>query len=276
MTTAAPGQGAGGERNWEGRRASGISGTGILRALGLLAKGCFTRDILRAPFQALLKHILLPAGVVWFFTFLHTDATAQGGWSMLAIAGAIWLLFANSVRQGGMMLWHERWLLRDGRIPAGLLLTAAALVPIALFGLHVSLIHLALRARAVPQDGTPIEVVLAGGIAAGTGLGAGILAARLSGLRPNFTSALPKLLLASLILTPVFYRLSSLEGLGQAWCMANPLCAATELARAGISLEPEPLPRHAKTIACGLSAAILCWGLFTLRLPATAFAEEHD
>jgi ABC-type polysaccharide/polyol phosphate export permease len=244
--------------------------------LGLLAKGGFARDILQAPFQALLKHILLPAGVVWFFTFLHTDATARGGWPMLAIAGAIWLLFANSLRQGGMTLWHERWLLRDARIPAGLLLTAAALVPIGLFGVHVALIQLVLRASAVPQDAAPVEVVLAGGIAAATGLGAGILAARLAGLRPNFASALPQLLLVSLILTPVFYRVSSLDGLGQAWCMANPLCAATELARAGISLERESLPRHAEIIACGLSAAILCWGLFTLRLPSTSFAEEHD
>jgi ABC-type polysaccharide/polyol phosphate export permease len=249
---------------------------GILRALGLLAKGCFTRDILQAPFRALVKHILLPAGVVCFFAFLHTDATARGGWPMLAIAGAVWLLFANSVRQGGMSLWHERWLLRDARIPAGLLLTAAALVPIGLFGVHVSLIHLALRASAVPQDATPVAVVLAGGIAAATGLGAGILAARLAGLRPNFASVLPQLLLASLILTPVFYRLSSLDGFGEAWCIANPLCAATELARAGISLEPEPLPRHATIVACGLSAAILCWGLLTLRLPSTSFAEAHD
>lgn len=276
MTTAAAGQGAGGERNWEGQSATGISRTGTLHALGLLAKGCFIREILRAPFQALWKDILLPAGVVCFFTFLHTDATARGGWPMLAIAGAIWLFFANSVRQGGMMLWHERWLLRDGKIPAGLLLTAAALVPITLFGVHVSLIRLALQVRALPQDGRPVEVLLAGGIAAATGLGAGILAARLSGLRPKFASALPKLLLVSLILTPVFYRLSSLESFGQVWCMVNPLCAATELARAGISLEPEPLPRHAKTIACGLSVAILCWGLLTLRLPPTTFAGEHD
>jgi ABC-type polysaccharide/polyol phosphate export permease len=195
---------------------------------------------------------------------------------MLAIAGAIWLLFSNSVRQGGMVLWHERWLVRDRRVPAGLLLPAAAVVPIALFGVHVSLIRLALRIGSGRQDGSLSEIVLAGGIAATTGLGAGILAANLSRLRPKFASALPKLLLVSLILTPVFYRLSSLDGLGQAWCMANPLCAATELARAGIFLAEGPPPHHAQMIACSLSAAILCWGLFTLRLPSTAFTEDHE
>jgi ABC-type polysaccharide/polyol phosphate export permease len=276
MSTAAPGQGAVEEQNWKGDSAIAISWPGILRTLGLLAKGCFSRYIFRAPLKAFLRDLLLPAGGVWFLTFLHTDATVRGGWPMLAIAGAIWLLFSNSVSQGGMMLWDERWLLRDGRIPAGLLLTAAALVPVALFGVHVALIQVALRTGAIRQDGTPIEIVLAGGIAAATGLGVGILAARLSGLRPKFASALPTLLLASLILTPVFYRLSSLDGFGQAWCLANPLCAATELARAGIFLSEEPPPRRAQIIACCLSTAILCWGLFTLRLPSTAFAEEHD
>jgi ABC-type polysaccharide/polyol phosphate export permease len=243
---------------------------------GLLAKGGFSRTVFRGPVKALFKEILLPAGAVWFLAFLHTDATARGGWPMLAIGGAVWLLFANSVRQGGMTLWYEGWLLRDGRVPAGLLLTAAALVPVALFAVHILLIQLALWARAVPQDGTASEVLLAGGIAAATGLGAGILAARLSAFRPSFASALPKLLLASLILTPVLYRLSSLDGLGQAWCMVNPLCAATELARAGISLDAEPVPRYAKTTACAFSAAILCWGLFTLRQGSTAFAEDHE
>jgi ABC-type polysaccharide/polyol phosphate export permease len=276
MTTGAPGQGAAGEQNWGVGSASRISWTGALGALGLLAKGCFSGYILRAPLKAFFRDLLLPAGGVWFFTFLHTDATARGGWPMLAIAGAVWLLFSNSVTHGGMMLWHERWLVRDGRIPAGLLLTAAALVPIALFWVHVSLIQLALRTVSVRPDGSPIEIVLAGGIAAATGLGAGILAARLSRLRPNFARAVPKLLLASLVLTPVFYRLASLNGLGQAWCLANPLCAATELARAGVFLAEDPPPHHAQIIASCLSAAILCWGLFTLHPPATAFTEEHD
>ena len=259
----------------ESETASVISPTETLLALGLLTKGSFSKDILRAPFHAFGKHILLPIGVVCFATFLHIDATARGGWPMLAIAGAVWLLFANSVSYGGMTLWHERWLLRHPSIPAGLLLTAAALVPIGLFGVHLSLIHLALRASTFPRDGTPVEIAFAGAIALAAGLGAGILSARLSGLRPYFAFALPKLLLASLILTPVFYRLSSLDGLGQAWSMANPLCAATELARAGISLGTEGLPRHTKIIACALSGAILCWGFFTLRVPSTSFAEEN-
>jgi ABC-type polysaccharide/polyol phosphate export permease len=276
MTTAAPGQGTGGEQSWEGGSTSARSWTGMLRAFGLLAKGGVSEYILRVPLKAFLRDLLLPAGGVWFFTFLHTDATARSGWPMLAIAGATWLLFSNSVTQGGMMLWHERWLLRDGRIPAGLLLTAAALVPVALFGVHVALIQVALWTGSIRQDGNPIKIALAGGIAVATGLGAGILAARLTGLRPKFASALPPLLLASLILTPVLYRLSSLRGLGQAWCLVNPLCSATELARAGIFLAEERLPRQAIIIACCLSTAILCWGVFTLRLPSTAFAAEHD
>src|SRR5262249_19825532 len=142
MNTGARGKEAGGERTWEGGYASRISATGMLRAWGLLAKGCLITVVLRRPFEALFQHILLPAVVVCFFSFPHTDATARGGWPMLAIAGAIWLLFANSVWQGGMTLWHERWLLGDGRISPGLLLTAAALIPISLFGLHVFLIQL--------------------------------------------------------------------------------------------------------------------------------------
>ena len=173
------------------------------------------------------------------------------------------------------MLWHERWLLREAVIPAWLLLAAAALVPIGLFAVHLSLIHLALLASSFPRGGAPVETLVAGGIAATSGLGVGILAARLTGFRPNFAFVLPKLLLASLVLTPVFYRLSALDGLKGAWCLANPLCVATELARAGISFQAEALPRYAISVACALSGAILCWGLFTLRAPSTSFAEEH-
>lgn len=273
MTTAVAGQRGSGNGPVLGLGARGVRG---LRAFGLLAKGSAAREFRGGPFRALLKHIVLPAGVVCFFTFLHTDVTVRGGWPMLAVAGAIWLLFANSVSHGGMMLWHERWLLRDGKVPAPVLLASAALLPVALFGIHISLVYLALRIHPIPQGGTLAELVLPGGIAVATGLGLGILAARLSGFRPNFVSVLPKLLLASLILTPVFYRLSSLDGVGQAWCTVNPLCAATELARASLSLERPPLPRHATIIACSVSVSILCWGLLTMWLPSTAFASEHE
>jgi len=194
---------------------------------------------------------------------------------MLAVAGAVWLLFANSVNCGGMALWHERWLLRQAVIPAWLLLAAAALVPIGLFAVHLSLVHLALMASSLPRGGDPVETLGAGGIAAASGLGAGILAARLTEFRPNFACTLPKLLLASLVLTPVFYRLSALDGLKDAWCLANPLCVATELGRAGISSQTEALPRYAISMACASSGAILCWGLFTLRVPSAWFAQEH-
>lgn len=245
--------------------ASVMSPTATLLALGLLLKGCLRREILGAPIHAFWKHILLPTAVVCFVSFLDTDAQAHGGWPMLAVAGAVWLLFANSVSYGGMMLWHERWLLRHAGIPAGLLLVAAALVPIGLFGVHLALIHLALLASPFPRGGTPVETVVGAGIAAAAGLGVGILAARVSGFRPDFPSVLPKLLLASLVLTPVFYRLAALDGLKDAWSLTNPLAVATELARAGISFQTEALPRQAIIHACALSGAILCWGLFTLR-----------
>jgi len=251
-----------------------MSPTATLLTLGLLLKGCLRRDIIRAPIHVSFEQILLPAAVVWFVSFLDTGAPADGGWPMLAIAGAVWLLFANSVVYGGMMLWHERWLLRHAGIPAGLLLCAAALVPIGLFGIHLSLIHLALLASPSPRGGTPVQTIVAGGIAAATGLGAGILAARVSKLRPNFVFVLPKLLLASLALTPVFYRLSALDGLEDAWALANPLSVAVELARAGISFQAEALPRYAIPIACALSGAILCWGLATLRVSPISLAEE--
>ena len=86
---------------------------------------------------------------------------------------------------------------------------------------------------------------------------------------------LPKLLLASLVLTPVFYPLSALGGLEDAWCLANPLCVATELGRADILFQAEALPRYAISIACASSGAILCWGLLTLRVRSISFADEH-
>ena len=86
---------------------------------------------------------------------------------------------------------------------------------------------------------------------------------------------LPKLLLASLVLTPVFYPPSALDGLKGAWCLANPLCVATELGRAGMLFQAEPLPRYAVLIACASSGAILCWGLLTLRVRSLSWADEH-
>ena len=87
---------------------------------------------------------------------------------------------------------------------------------------------------------------------------------------------LPKLLLASLVLTPVFYRLSALDGLqGRSGAVANPLSVATELARAGISSQAEALPRNAILSACALSGAILCWALLTLSVPSSSFEDEH-
>jgi len=252
-----------------------MSPTATLLAFGVLGKGCLKRAFFQAPIRALSKHILLPAALLWFISFLASGTAAVDSWPMLAIAGAVWLLFANSVNYGGMVLWHERWLLREAFIPAWLLVAAAELVPITLFAIHLSLIHLALLASSFPQRGATVETLAAGGIAAASGLGAGILAARLTGFRPNFAFLLPKLLLASLVLTPVLYRLSALHGLEGVWAMANPLSVATELGRAGISIQAEALPRYAIPVACALSGAILCWGLLTLRVRSTSFAEEH-
>jgi ABC-type polysaccharide/polyol phosphate export permease len=242
---------------------------------GLLVKGCLRREILSAPLHALWKHIVLPAVVVSYVSFLDAGARLSGGWPMLAVAGAVWLLFANSVNCGGMMLWHERWLLGHRHIPAGLLLAAAEMVPIGLFAVHLSLIHIGLMASPIPRGGTGVETLAAGWIAAAAGLGAGVLAARLTALRPGFVAALPTLLLASLLLTPVFYRLSALDGLKEAWVLANPLAVATELGRAGISFQPEALPGSAALVASIVSGVILCWGLLTLRLPLPSSADEH-
>ena len=246
-----------------------------LPVLRLLIKGCFRRSVRRAPVRALFYQILLPAAGIWFVTFLDTGATPRTAWPTIAIAGTVWLLFANSVNYGGMVLWHERWLVRQAVVPASLLLVAAASVPIGLFGVHLSLVHLALLAGSFPQGGAPVKTLFAGGIAATCGLGTGILASRLTAFRPNFALALPKWLLASLVLTPVLYPLSALDGVKDAWCLANPLCVATELARADISLQSEGLPRHAILLACALSGAILFWGLLTLSVPSPSFANDH-
>jgi ABC-type polysaccharide/polyol phosphate export permease len=248
---------------------------GTLPVLGLLIKGCFGRSIRRAPVRALCYQILLPIAVISFVAFLDTGGPARTSWPTIAIAGTVWLLFANSVNYGGMVLWHERGLLRQSVIPVWLLLAAATLVPVGLFGLHLLLVHVALAASALPRAGAPIETLVAACMAVALGLGAGILAARLTGFRPNFAFTLPKLLLASLVLTPVFYRVSALDGLKDAFCVANPLCAATELARAGISVQAEALPRYATALACALSVAILCWALFTLSAPSPSFADEY-
>src|SRR4051812_23471930 len=104
-----------------------MSPTSTLLAFGLLVKGCLERELLRAPITAFWRHILLPAAVVCFVSLLATGQAAHDGWPMLAVAGAVWLLFANSVNHGGMVLWHERSLLRHAVIPGWLLLTAAAL-----------------------------------------------------------------------------------------------------------------------------------------------------
>ena len=258
-------------------RAVGIarvmSSTPTLLAFGLLTRGSLKREILRAPIAAFWTHLLLPTAVVWFISFIASGTAAVDNWPMLAIAAAVWLLFANSVNCGGMVLWHERWLLRQAVIPPWMLLAAAALVPIGLFAVHLSLIHLALLASSLPRVGAPVATVVAAAIAAASGLGAGVLAARLTEFRPNFVHTLPKLLLASLVLTPVFYPLSALDGLKNAWCLVNPLCVATELARAG-SFHAEALPPYAVSIASLLSGAILFWGLFTLRVPPPSFAQK--
>src|SRR3954453_23608214 len=115
-------------------RADGIarvkSSIPTLWAFGVLTKGALKREILRAPIAAFWKHLLLPTAVVWFISFIASGTAAVGNWPKLAIAPAVWLLFANSVNCGGMVLWHERWLLRQAVIPAWMLLAAAAPVPI--------------------------------------------------------------------------------------------------------------------------------------------------
>jgi ABC-type polysaccharide/polyol phosphate export permease len=249
--------------------------TYTLSAFTLLSKGCLRREVARSPIRALWKHILLPVAIVAFVAMLETGSAARNRWPPLAVAGAVWLLFANSVNQGGMMLWHERWLLRQAVVPPALLLTAATLVPLGLFVVHLSLIHLALFAAGLPRTGVAIDIALGGAIAAALGVGAGIFAARVTEVRPAFTAMLPTLILASLVVTPVFYPLSALDGLKSAWCVVNPLCAATELGRAGVLFQAEPLPPSAVVLACVSSGAILGWALLTLRARSLAWAGEH-
>ena len=251
-----------------------MSPTATLLAFGLLVKGCLKRETFRAPINALLKHILLPAAVLCFVSFVASGTAAVGSWPMLAIAGAVWLLFANSVKYGGMVLWNERWLLREAGIPAWLLLAAAELVPIGLFAVHLSLIHLALLASSLPVRGVAVDILVAGGIAAASGLGTGIPQPDLQDFDPisplccRVAPRLPPV-------DPAFYRLSALDGLKGPWVVANPLSVATEPGRAGISFQAEALPPYAISVACALSGAVLCWGLFTLRAQSTSFAEEY-
>jgi ABC-type polysaccharide/polyol phosphate export permease len=261
--------------DWSGWNRAVTYPTVTLWALRLLVKGNLEREFLQAPIAALWKHILLPIAVVCFVSLLDTGATAGPRWPMIAAAGAVWLLFANSINCGGMVLWHERLLLRHTAVPVWLLLAAASLAPIGLFFVHLSLFHVGLLAGAFPRSGNPVETLVAAGIAAASGLGTGILAARLTAFRPRFAFALPKLLLASLVLTPVFYRPAALGGLEDAWYLANPLSVSTELARAGILNQVVAVPGHAIVLACALSGALLCWGLLTLRVPSASFAGEH-
>ena len=249
--------------------------TETLSAFALLSRGCLSREFGRVPIRAFWKHILLPVIIVAFVSFLDLGAPARDRFVMVAGAGTVWLLFANSVNLGGMMLWHERGLLRHAAMSPWLLLAAAALVPIGLFAVHLALIHLALLASASLRHGAGVETLVAGAIATASGLGVGILAARLSQLRPGFASMLPGLLLATLVVTPVFYPLSALGGLKDAWCLANPLCVATELGRAGISSHAAALPRHATLIACVTSGMMLCWGLFVIRVRSLSSTDGY-
>jgi ABC-type polysaccharide/polyol phosphate export permease len=242
----------------------------------VLVKAAFAREVRGGLLRPFARHIVLPAAGVWFVTFLHTDATRHGGWPMVAVAGAVWLLFANTVSQAGMTLWHERWLLRENRIAPGLLVTSAAVVPLTLFALQMTLVQLAVLVRDEPHGAALDDVVLAGGVAFATGLGTGILVARFFTVRRQTASALPKLLAASFVLTPVLYRLAALKDAGKVWCTINPLCAAAELARRNIARDPSALPAHAGVIALCLSAAILLWGFTTTRLSPTVLGADRD
>jgi ABC-type polysaccharide/polyol phosphate export permease len=189
---------------------------------------------------------------------------------MVAVAGAVWLLFANTVSQAGMSLWHERRLLRDDKVRPGLLLAAAAVVPLTLFAIQMVLVHLAVAIHADHRGAGFDDVVLAGGIAFATGLGIGILVARLVSLRPNMVPGVPQLLTASFLLTPVLYRLAALKDAAKLWCTINPLAAAAELARRNITHEPSALPKHAAIIAICASGVVLLWGVVTTRVSLTA------
>jgi ABC-type polysaccharide/polyol phosphate export permease len=250
-----------------------------LMALGLLARGCFSREILSAPGQVLLKQFLVPAGILGFCMLLQTGGpTSSGPWPILAIGGVIWLLFVNCVNHWGMTLWHERSLLLEGRVPRLMLLAAAMPVPLALFISHVCLILVILLIWPALEVGHSATPLIGAALAAFTGVATGILAARLCLLRPGFSAVLPKLLLVSLVITPVFYRASALTKTttGQAFCSVNPLCAAVELARAGFPSEAEPITPYAWTTTLAVAATLVVAALGALRGPVSPLPSDDE
>jgi ABC-type polysaccharide/polyol phosphate export permease len=242
------------------------SGAHGLRAFGLLARGAFARETRHGVVWTIAKHVVLPIAAVCFFESLHLEVTRQGGWPVLAIAVAIWLLFANSVSEGGMVLWRERWLLADGRTGPWLVVASAATVPLAVFAVHIVLFEVALALFPVDEaTGTTAGLALPTALTLATGLGVGVLAARICGVFPSLVAMLPSLLAASLLVTPVLYRMPS-YGWPAAWCAINPICAAIGLARAAVSSAVPSFDTAPAIVASMVSGAILCWAVFVARL----------
>ena len=244
--------------------ADGTRSRHLVPAFALLAKGAVARATRGGAFRTLLMHVVVPVGVVWFLAFLDTEVTRNDGWPMLAIAGAVWLLFANGLTQCGMSLWYERRLLVGTPPPPWLLVSSSAVVPVSLFVLHVTLIDLAIAVLSTPYHVVTLGLVLPAGIALATGVGVGILFARLCAVRPGVVTALPVVVAASLVLTP--------EGAGETWCRLNPLCAATELARSDVSDTPAPIPDSSTITAIGSSFVLLTWGFLVMRRRRQPFA----
>jgi ABC-type polysaccharide/polyol phosphate export permease len=211
-----------------------------------------------------LRQVLIPAVGVWFFTFVGVEATARGGWPMLATAAAVWLLFVNSASHGGMILWREQDLLRGGLVRPGALVVAGAVMPLALFVVHLSLIALTAPSRTGGGLRSWTAMLLPAWIAAVSGLGVGILASLWRERWPPSWVSLG-VPLGSLFFTPIFYTRFVFGKANAVWCAVNPLCVAVDLARGAIG-ETRGLPPFAVSLGVGMSFAVLLLAFFQLRL----------
>ena len=181
---------------------------------------------------------------------------------MLGIAAAVWLLFVNSASQGGMILWRERNLLRGGLVRPEALVMAGVVVPLALFGVHLSLIALTAPSSTGVGIRSWTAMLLSAGMAAVTGLGVGIIASFWKERWPPawFSLGLP---LGSLFVTPIFYSRFVFGRANDAWCAVNPLCVAVGLARGAIGETPE-LPPFAVSFGVGMSLSVFVWAFSQL------------
>jgi ABC-type polysaccharide/polyol phosphate transport system ATPase subunit len=163
-----------------------------------------------------------------------------------------------------MTLWRQRSVLLDGLTRPWALVSSAAVAPVVIFAVQVAIIEAALaidRDHALLSAGDVGRLVEPALLALAAGTGAGILTARFTGLRPRFAPMVPRLLLVTLFLTPVAYRLSTAEQPGKVVCTVNLLCPAVERARDSLTPAPSAVPTGADIVAAVFAFGLLGWGL---------------